>query len=81
MKPRAMSKLDAALLKHRMLIETVIGQLKSETQIQRTNRGCVNCVHISGKEAFYRYGRTSGKGQMIPFLHHVSISYTELTLY
>ncbi len=43
MKPRAMSKLDAALLKHRMLIETVIGQLKSETQIQRTrHRSWIN---------------------------------------
>ena len=43
MQPPARSELDAALLRHRMLIETVIGQLKSETQIQHTrHRSWIN---------------------------------------
>ena len=57
MKPRAMSKLDAALLKHRMLIETVIGQLKSETQIQHTrHRSWINYqVNIVAALIAYTY--------------------------
>ena len=36
MKPKQMSEFDAALLKKRMLVETVIGHLKSQTQLQHT---------------------------------------------
>ena len=36
MKPKQISELDAVLLKKRMLVETVIGYLKSQTQLQHT---------------------------------------------
>jgi hypothetical protein len=43
MKPRTLSELDTALLKKRMLVETVIGQLKSKTQLQHTrHRSWIN---------------------------------------
>ena len=38
MKPRTLSELGTPLLKKRMLVETVIGQLKSKTQLQHTYR-------------------------------------------
>ena len=38
MKPEALSDFDALMLKKRMLIETVIGQLKSQTQLEHTRR-------------------------------------------
>ena len=38
MKPEASSDFDALMLKKRMLIETVIGQLKSRTQLEHTRR-------------------------------------------
>ena len=36
MKPQPLSTYDKVMLKKRMLIETVIGQLKSQTQLQHT---------------------------------------------
>ena len=46
MKPRTLSELDTALLKKRMLVETVIGQLKSQTQGQHTHhRSWINYPH------------------------------------
>ena len=36
MKPQPLSTYDEVMLKKRMLIETVIGQLKSQTQLQHT---------------------------------------------
>ena len=46
MKSRTLSELDTALLKKRMLVETVIGQLKSQTQGQHTrHRSWINYPH------------------------------------
>ena len=43
MKPQPLSTYDEVMLKKRMLIETVIGQLKSQTQLQHTrHRSFVN---------------------------------------
>ncbi len=43
MKPWTLSELDTALLKKCMLVETVIGQLKSKTQLQHTrHRSWIN---------------------------------------
>ena len=62
MKAEALSDFDALMLKKRMLIETVIGQLKSRTQLDHTRRTSefpklssqyclrVDCLYISREE-------------------------------
>ena len=63
MKSEALSDFDALMLKKRMLIETVIGQLKSQTQLEHTRRtsefpklsseyhlGFLDCLYTSREE-------------------------------
>ena len=55
--PQPLSTYDEAMLKKRMLIETVIGQLKSQTQLQHTrHRSLVNFqVNIVSALIAYTY--------------------------
>ena len=57
MKAEALSDFDALMLKKRMLIETVIGQLKSQTQLEQTrHRSFVNFqVHSVSALIAYRH--------------------------
>ena len=61
MKPQPLSDFDVLLLKKRMLIESVIKEIKTQTQLQHTRHrsfyqlpsehgGCLNCLYLFGEE-------------------------------
>ena len=55
MKPKQMSALDTALLKKRMLVETVIGYLKSQPQLQHTRHGSWTNYQVNQVAALIAY--------------------------
>ena len=55
MKPEALSDFDALMLKKRMLIETVIGQLKSRTQLEHTRHRSFKNFQVNIVSALIAY--------------------------
>ena len=55
MKPQPLSTYDDAMLKKRMLIETVIGQLKSQTQLEHTRHRSFQNFQVNSVSALIAY--------------------------